>query len=187
MRFIPVVVQHRHVHLSEPDQRALFGSVNPTALSNLSHKGQVVYQDTISIIGERGTIDNVRVFGPCRDKTQVELSATDAYALGIYAPLRLSGDLQRAGTCTLKGPAGEITPTQCAIIPARHIHCNEVDAKRHGFSHGQVVRVSPVERRGEQIDQVTVRIHPTYQLSFHITSDEAASYWLSDADHVVII
>ena len=157
------------------------------AFINLEHRGQYINPVKVSVFGKNGSIDHVFVFGPERRDTQVELSATDAFALGIDAPVRLSGDLGSAGSCELVGPAGRILAKETVIIPARHLHCSPEDALRLGVSNHDFVSVSAVGRTKQIIDHVSVRIHPTFSLSFHINSDESAKYWLTDQDHITML
>ncbi len=182
---IPVVIQHRHVHLSPADQARLFGPravLKPVA--GVGHRGQVVYHETVAIAGKEGLFASVRVAGPCREKTQVELSAAEAAALGLAAPVRVSGDTARAASCGLSGPAGRIRSRACAIIPARHVHCGVRDARRLGLAQGDVVSLVVPGRPELLIPGVVVRVHPTFRLAFHLTDDEASAYWLSSGDAV---
>lgn len=185
---VPVHVQYRHVHLSAEDTQALFGSQKLSKLSELPHRGQFVSDETVTIVGQSGVqIERVRVLGPSRDATQVELSPTEAFALGVDVPVRLSGDLSRTTGCTLVGPEGSVVLKSGAIIPARHLHCGERDAARLNLSHHQLVTVTPVGRPDARIELVTVRIHPTFALQLHLTYDEASEFWLETGDHVVIV
>lgn len=184
---IPVVVQHRHVHLSAADQARLFGSgavLKPMA--DAGHRGQVVYRETVTIVGKHGTLEGVRVVGPCREETQLELSAADAAALGLEAPVRVSGDVARAAACGLSGPAGRIRSRACAIVPARHLHCSDADAQRLGLAHGDLVALGMPGRPELHLPDAVVRVHPTFRLAFHLTTDDAAAHWLHTGDAVVL-
>ncbi|MEK7615014.1 MAG: PduL/EutD family phosphate acyltransferase [Patescibacteria group bacterium] len=180
---IPVVVQYRHVHFSARDLEAVLGQTTPEVLQTLSHHGQVVYKQTVQIFGSDGFLDRVHVLGPAREHTQVEISPTDAATIGLHAPVRLSGDTDRAGTCRIKGPHGEIRAAMSVIVPARHLHLNEAVAKKLNLHHGQSVCLR-VSTTSLQIDHVTVRIHPSFVTEFHLTTDEAATYWLHTGDTV---
>lgn len=178
-----VVVQPRHVHLSAQDQEALFGADHKlTPLRSIGHLGQVVYQETVTIVGASGTIEQVRIIGPSRTHTQVEISEMDAAAAGIDAPVRLSGDCQFAGSCHLLGPAGECT-VENVIIPARHLHLPDRLAQQHGLRQHQRIRLVSAEP-SQTVREVVVRVHPTFGPELHITSDEAAVYWLETGDYV---
>lgn len=183
---IPVVVQHRHVHLSEQDQEQLFGKdADLASICSIGHRGQDVCDVTVSVAGNNGMIERVRVLGPCRAVTQVELPASDVFALGINAPVRVSGDLSRSGSCTLVGPEGEITLKSAVIIPARHLHCRPQDAKKLGIGHHDRIDLQ-IPDRGDIIEHVTVRVHPTFALEFHLSADEAAEHWIHSGDHVIV-
>lgn len=185
---IPVRVQYRHAHLSVQDTQALFGSQKLTKRSELPHRGQWACDETITVIGENGVqIERVRVLGPARDATQVELSPTEAFALGVDAPVRLSGDVSRTAACTLAGPAGSVVLKSGVVIPARHLHCSERDAARLGLTHHALISVAPVGRPDIRVDLVSVRVHPTFVLELHLTYDEACEFWLETGDRVVIV
>jgi putative phosphotransacetylase len=181
---IPVAVQLRHVHLSKEDLEALFGvGKELTPEKDCTQKGQVIYKETVSVIGTSGVFEIVRVLGPCRDKTQVELSLVDAYAIGIDAPVRLSGDLSRSASCRIKGPAGEIEAKACVIVPMRHLHLDPLTAKKLEVEHGDF---AVVKTKTQEIDQIVIRVHPSYQPSFHLMYDEAAEFWLTSSEHVTL-
>jgi putative phosphotransacetylase len=181
-----VVVQHRHVHLSAQDQQTLFGNTELTPLERLRQRGQIVYRETVTIVGKRGELENVHVIGPSRENTQAEISSSDAFALGIDPPLRVSGDVVRTAPCELKGPVGNVRVPVGLIIPARHIHCNPEDAQQLGVNHMDVVDVSVQGRSDSIIESVTVRVHPTFEPEFHLTEDEAAEYWIHSGDKIVL-
>ncbi len=185
---IPVQIQYRHVHLSVAHAEALFGSARLGKLAELGHRGQFACDETVTVVGPNGVeLERVRVLGPSRDETQVELSPTEAYALGLDAPVRLSGDLSRTAPCVLVGPSGRVELAVGAIIPARHLHMNERDAARLGLAHHQLVSVAPAGRPDARIDLVTVRVHPTFALAFHLTYDEAAEFWIQTGESVTIV
>ena len=148
----------------------------------LGQRGQVLYAETVSIDGKNCVMEHVRILGPSRSKTQVEISTTDAVALGIRAPLRQSGDLLRAGSCKIIGKNGSIRATSTVIVPARHLHCNEKIAKKLKLKNQDVVSLECVDRPNLKLNHVFVRVHPTFVLEFHLNEDEAAELWLSDND-----
>jgi propanediol utilization protein len=185
---IPVIVQKRHVHLSKEHKNELFGDdYEMTPLHDLGHEGQIVYRETVDVIGDEGEIEQVRVLGPCRDETQVELSPTDAFTLGLNVPMRASGDLSRAAICGLRGPDGEIERVSAAIVPIRHLHCSDEVAEKLDVKQHDVVDLAPVGREEATIDNVLVRVHPSFSLEFHLTTDEAAHFWLETGSAVHII
>lgn len=176
---IPIVVHHRHVHLSQKDMDALFGAAL-TPISDLGHLGQHVYQETVTVIGEHGMLEHVRVLGPAREATQLELSPVEAAALGVELPVRLSGELSSAATVTLRGPKGQVR-RKCAIIPLRHLHADPEDAARLGIANDDVVALA-LDRTGARVEHVLVRIAPGFALECHLTPDEAAALWASTGD-----
>lgn len=184
---IPVVVQYRHIHLSVADQAKLFGDaplLKPIA--GIGHAGQAVYRETITVIGPESQLEDVHVLGPCREETQLELSATDAFALGLKAPVRVSGDVSRAAACALVGPFGKIRSRACAIVPLRHLHCTPAEANRLGVRHRDAATLTVVGRPGVRIEHVAVRVHPSFRLGFHLSTDEAAAFWLETGDAVTV-
>ena len=181
--FFPLIIQHRHVHLSKPDLRQLFGDEKSLEIeSELEQKGQFLYKETVNVEGKTGVIESVRVLGPCRSKTQVELSVTDAFAIGLKAPTRQSGDTLRAASCKLIGPAGSVRAASSVIVPARHLHCSDRVAKKLHVKKHHVVTLRHAEKPDIVLTHVFVRVHPTFAPELHLTSDEAAHYWLHSGD-----
>ena len=183
---IPVVVQHRHVHLSQEDARILFGSQEGVSIREIDQRDQFVSNQQVSVHGPSGSFPEVSVLGPARSRTQVELSASDAFAIGVDAPLRLSGDLDRSATVILKTSLGEVQAKASTIIPIRHIHLPPVVAQSLGVSHQDVVAVSLKGREEFILNQVVVRVHPTFTPAFHLTKDEAAPGWIQTGDVVIL-
>ncbi len=180
---IPVVLQFRHVHLSAEDQKVLFGNEALEPERTLEHRGQYVARQRVQVIGPDGIFDRVCVLGPERASTQVELSASDAHSIGVKAPLRISGDLDRSASVTLKGPAGEVVAKMSTITPIRHLHLSSSAAEAKGVAQGDVVSVQAGAR---SINHVVVRIHPTFVPALHISADEAAELWLQSGDTIVL-
>jgi len=146
---IPVGVSNRHVHLSKDDFNILFG--NGAKLSNikdLSQPGQYACEEKVTLVGPKGVIENVRILGPIRNKTQVELSISDCIKLGVKAPIRDSGDLEDTASITLVGPQGSVTIKEGTIIAARHIHLHTNDAKKFSLKNGDRVSVRVPGLRG---------------------------------------
>lgn len=165
----------RHIHLTEDAVKVLYGeNATLTVKKELSQPGQfAAANDKITLVGPKGTLA-VSVLGPTRKANQVELSFTDARALGLKdVPVRESGDV--AGTPGLKmvGPAGEVDITEGVIIAKRHIHMTPEDAKAFGIEDKQIVKVKVTsEARTTIFDDVVCRVHPTYALAMHIDTDE---------------
>ena len=183
---IPVVVQHRHVHLSHEDAQMLFGSEGLVPIRAMDQRDQFVSRQQVCVCGPNGSFPEVSVLGPERSRTQVELSASDAFAIGVDAPLRLSGDLDRSATVLLKTPLGEVHAKVSTIIPIRHLHLSPSLAQSLGMAHQDIVSVSLKGREDSLFHQVVVRVHPTFSPAFHLTKDEAAPGWIQTGDFVIV-
>ncbi len=183
---IPVVVQHRHVHLCEHDAQILFGTDNLTSSRMIYQRDQYIFSRKVSRHGSKGSFEDVCVIGPVRDQTQVEISSSDACAIGLLAPLRVSGDLERSGTVLLKTDLGEIRAKSSTIIPMRHLHLPLSLAEELGLSHHDTVSLTLKEYPEIVFDHVVIRIHPAFLPAFHLTKDEAASEWIHTGDHVIL-
>ena len=171
---VPVAVSARHVHLSRAHVAALFGAgarLHPDFA--LRQPGNFAATERVTLEGPGGRIEGVRILGPERSRTQIEVSRTDAIHLGIEAPVRMSSDLDGTPQISLIGPAGAVT-TDGLIIAARHIHMNPADAHRWGLSDGEAVTVA-VRGTGRDIDfaGAVVRIQPGAFTEMHIDTDEA--------------
>lgn len=174
MSEIPISISARHIHLCEADLRTLFGpEASLTVRSPLSQPGQFAAEQTVDLIGPRKRIDRVRVLGPLRKRTQVEISRTDELALGIDAPIRASGDLDNTPGLVLEGPAGRLELESGVIQALRHIHMSPADAERLGVRDKDWVMVRVGGERGIIFDDVLVRVNPEYILDMHIDTDEA--------------
>ena len=171
---LPVAVSARHVHLCQADVETLFGQgATLTPEFDLRQPGNFASVETVRVEGPRGGFDHVRILGPVRPRTQVEVSRTDTFVLGVQAPVRLSGDLDGTPKVRLTGPAGTVE-TDGLIIAARHIHMNPADATRWGVADGQEVevRVSGTGR-GVSFARTIVRIQRDAFTEMHIDTDEA--------------
>jgi putative phosphotransacetylase len=193
---IPVGVSNRHFHLSQTDLEILFGpGYQLTKLRDISQKGQFAANETLTVVGPRGKIEKVRIVGPTRGKTQLEISRSDAVLLGTDPPVRYSGDLQGSAGVHLIGPRGELDLKDGVIIAQRHIHMTPTDAKNFGVKDRDRVVVAPVakmpspssEDRTVIFDNVLIRIHENFVLDFHIDIDEANAAGLKTGDKVRIL
>ncbi|MEZ4317851.1 MAG: acetate/propionate family kinase [Myxococcota bacterium] len=172
---IPVKVSARHVHLTQEHVEALFGAGHTlTERAPLGQPGQYICEERVTIVGPKREIERVGIIGPVRKASQVEISRTDEFALGIDAPVRLSGDHRNTPGITLRGPAGEITLTSGLICAWRHIHMTTADAERYGVKHGDHVQVElDTDGRDLIFKDVMVRVKDSYLLEMHIDTDEA--------------
>lgn len=180
---VPVGISNRHVHLSHEAVTRLFGAgYELTIRHELSQPGQFAAEETVTIVGPKGPIDNVRILGPARGHTQVEISRSDGFALGVHPPVRLSGDIKGTPGITIVGPEGRVQLDEGLIIAARHIHMTTADAERFGLADGQKVRVQAGNERSVIFENVIVRVRDDYALDFHIDFDEGNAALLNHGD-----
>lgn len=185
---VPVGVSGRHVHLSKKDLETLFGAgYQLTQCKALSQPGQYAAKETVTLCGPKGTMEGVRVLGPVRDKTQVELLASDTFKLGVKAPNRLSGELSGSAGITLVGPKGSVTIPEGVIVAQRHLHMSMADAKALDVRDGDVISVEIQGERGGLLANVKVRANDSSALDLHLDMDEANALGLSNGDKVKII
>lgn len=185
---IPVGLSNRHLHLSQKDLETLFGKeAKLTNLRNLSQPGQFAANETVTLVGSKGRIEGVRILGPVREATQVEVSRTDSYILGIKPPVRISGDIKGTSGVKIIGPRGEIDLREGAIVALRHIHMSGDEARGFGVKDSDIVKVKVPGERALIFDNVIIRSGPTHRLDFHIDIDEANAAGLSQGDFVEII
>lgn len=171
---IPVEVSGRHVHLSQEDMDALFGhGYIMTKKKDLSQPGQCQYQERVTLIGPKGVIEKAAILGPPRDKTQVEISKTDAIQLGINPPVRESGDLRKSADLFIASGKAVIKAKESVILAKRHIHMTPQDAIRFQVTDKQIVKVKLLTERPIVLEDVIVRISNRYNLNVHIDFDEA--------------
>ncbi|MEY4642021.1 MAG: hypothetical protein RLZZ227_2015, partial [Pseudomonadota bacterium] len=177
---IPVAMSARHVHLSQAAVEALFGPGHQLTLERaLSQPEGWAARETMELIGPRGAFTDVRVLGPPRAATQIEISHTDTFTLGIDAPLRDSGSLADTPQIRLRGPAGTLV-TDGLIVAARHIHLNSDDAQRWGLHNGDHVDVKlDAGARAAVLSNTRVRVSDTYHTEMHIDTDEANAAGIS--------
>ena len=164
----------RHIHVSQADLETLFGAgATLTNKKDLSQPGQFACFERVDIVGPKGKF-NVSILGPVRKQTQVEISLTDARAMGLTAPVRESGDLAGSAPCKVIGPKGEIDLTEGVIVAKRHIHFSPKDGEEFGVVDKQVVQVR-IDSDGRSLifDDVVCRVHPEFALAMHIDVDEA--------------
>lgn len=171
---IPMAVSARHCHLSQRDLEILFGTgYQLTKKADLSQPGQFAANETITIAGPRGSLEKVRILGPARNMTQVEVSRTDSIKLGLKPPLRESGNIEGSSPVTLIGPKGSLYKKEGLIIAQAHIHMAPEDAEAFGVENGEYVTVEAEGERPISIGNVLIRISPRYRLEMHIDTDEA--------------
>ncbi|WP_153144636.1 acetate/propionate family kinase [Dechloromonas sp. H13] len=170
---IPVEISAHHVHLAQADVEALFGPGHQlTPMHELSQPGQYACEEKVHLVGPKGRIANVRVLGPTRKETQVEIAMTEQFKLGVQPPIRQSGDLAGTPGLTLEGPAGSTQIERGVICAQRHIHMSPEDAMRFRVRDNYVVRVRIEGDRELIFGDVVVRVNPNFRLAMHIDTDE---------------
>jgi putative phosphotransacetylase len=186
---IPVGVSARHIHLSQADLEALFGYgavLHPA--KSLSQPGQFAAEEKLDLQGPRGMIPGVRVLGPVRPQTQVELSKTDAMKLGVDAPVRESGHIDNTPGLTLIGTKGQVELRKGVIVAMRHVHFSPSDARRLGVADKEEISVRADQGDRSLIFQHEVaRVSPSFRLDFHIDTDEANAAGLHTGDEVDLV
>lgn len=177
-----VSVSARHVHLSDEHVEALFGKGKTlTELRALYQDGYYAAEETVMVVGpRRRTLPNVRVLGPTRPQTQVELSYTDCISLGIDAPVRESGKLAGSPGCVLVGPAGTIQLDEGVIRAQRHVHMGPADAAYYGVKDKEMMRLRVVSPAPVIFEEVLVRVGEKIKLEVHLDTDESNA---CDIDH----
>src|SRR6187401_3140297 len=169
-----VEVSAHHIHLTQEHVEALFGKGHQlTKHADLSQPGQFACKEQLAIIGPKGRIERVRVLGPARKYTQVEIAMTGQFKLGLQPPIRESGDIEGSPGCRLEGPAGSVTLEKGVICALRHIHMAPADALRYGVKDKSDVRVRVPGDRELLFGDVRIRVDPNFALAMHIDTDEA--------------
>lgn len=185
---VPVGVSGRHVHVSEEALEQLFGTgYKLQNRRDLTQPGQFAAEETVTIVGPKRAIENVRILGPARSLTQVEVSRSDGFHLGVHPPVRLSGDVKGTPGITIVGPKGEIRIDEGLIVAARHIHMTPGDAARFGVHNGEKVRVQANTERPVTFEDVVIRVRDDFVLDFHIDTDEGNAAFLQTGDTVTVL
>lgn len=182
---IPVGVSNRHIHLAPEDVEKLFGAgYNLTPLRPLSQPGQFAATETVTLLGPKGLIKGVRILGPARGVSQVEISRSDGFSLGIHPPVRMSGSLEGTPGITLIGPAGCVVLEAGVIVAKSHVHMSDADARAFHVQEGDSLMLQSIGERTIIFPDVTVRVSPRYALDFHMDLDEANAASLKTGDQV---
>ena len=185
---ISVGISNRHIHLCQEDVEALFGSGYQLTIKKwLKQPGQYATAETVTIVGPKGSLANVRVLGPTREKSQLEISKTDSFALGVKAPINESGDLTHAGAVCVLGPKGMVTLKQNVIVAKRHIHMSPMDAAKFNVVNKQLVAIKTSGEREMIFMDTVIRVDDNFRLECHLDSDEANAASLKNGSKVTII
>jgi len=171
---IPIGVSNRHLHLAEADFKTLFPNEELKVMKWLKQPGEFAAEQVVSVIGEKGQIERVRILGPFRNETQLEISKTDARKIGVRAPIRMSGDLFDTPGVKLQTAAGVVTLKQGVIVAKRHIHVPRCIAKSLEVVQGEEVAVQvKTAERSLIFQDCVVRVSDDFALEMHIDIDEA--------------
>ena len=186
---VPVGVSNRHIHLSAADLETLFGTgYELTPIKDLSQPGQFACKETLTIVGPSlRPIENVRVLGPVRKASQVEISRTDSFTLKVKPPVRESGDIAGSAPVTIIGPKGVVTLKEGCIIANRHIHMSTDEGTAFGLVDGQYVDVEVSGERRTKFYDVQVRVHKDFRLEMHIDTDDANAAGVGNGAKVKIV
>ncbi|MGQ9780510.1 MAG: phosphate propanoyltransferase [Bacillota bacterium] len=185
---VPIGISARHVHLSQADLEKLFGpgyTLTPT--KPLSQPGQFACAETVEVHGPKGFFPRVRILGPVRKQTQVEIARSDAFVLGIDPPIRDSGDLEGTPGVRLVGPAGAVELAQGVIIAQRHLHLHTAEAEELGLKDKDLIRVRIEGVRALIFENVLVRVGPHYAMDLHLDTDEANAAGAKNGDWATIL
>lgn len=185
---IPVGVSNRHIHLKREDLDQLFGEgYQLTTAKELSQPGEFAATETVIVIGPKGQFPAVRILGPLRKFTQLEISRSDSYSLGVKAPLKASGNIKGTPGIKLIGPKGELEIEEGVIVAERHIHMTPEDSAKFDVKDGEYVSVKCEGERSLIFNQVLIRVKDSFALDMHIDTDEANAAGLRTGDHVEIV
>ncbi len=184
-----VNISARHVHISAEDFETLFGpGAELTVYRWLYQPGEFAAEQQVTVIGpRRRAIENVRILGPVREKTQLEISFTDAVALGVEVPVRPSGRAVGSPGVVILGPKGVLELSEGVIRAERHVHMSPADAETYGFKHGQYVRLRVESDCATTFERVLCRVDPKFLLEIHLDTDEGNACNLVSATGVELL
>ena len=186
---IPIGVSNRHIHLSKSNLETLFGEgYELTPMKDLSQPGQYACKEVLTIIGpSMRPIENVRVLGPVRGASQVEISATDSYVLKVKPPVRESGNIKGSAPIRIVGPKGIVELSEGCIIANRHIHMSPSDAEVFGVRDGDYVDIDANGKRRTRWFDVQVRVHKDFRLEMHVDTDDANAAGIGNGFIVTVV
>ncbi len=166
-------ISARHLHISQADLETLFGKgYELTVMKDLGQPGQYASNERVDVIGPKGSFPGMRILGPVRSATQIEVAPSEARKLGVNAPLRESGDLKGSAPIKLVGPKGEVELSEGTIVAARHVHLTPETASQHGIKDKDLLKMKIEGMRGLVFENVIARVSPSYADEIHIDVDE---------------
>ncbi|HLS07083.1 MAG TPA: phosphate propanoyltransferase [Bacillota bacterium] len=185
---IPVGVSNRHVHLSEEHVEQLFGKgYELQKFRDLTQPGQYAAIETVTILGPKGFINNVRVLGPIREETQVEISKTDGFTLGVHPPVRLSGSIDNTPGLTLIGPEGYVVIDKGTIVAKNHVHMSPDEAKQFSVDDHDTLMLKTLTDRPMILPEVIVRVNDQFKLDCHLDLDEGNAANVRTGDELAVV
>ena len=185
---IPIWISNRHVHLSPVDVEKLFGKwYQLTKFKDITQPGQFACNETVTLLGPKGKMENVRVVWPTRKESQIEIMLGDNFVLGTNAPVRVSGEFNDGESISILWPAGECYVSKGMIASQRHLHCTIAEAESIWLKNGDMIKIKIPGPRGLIFEQVAVRARDDYALDFHIDIEEANSAWVKPGDRGEIV
>jgi len=185
---VNIGVSNRHIHLSQADLETLFGEGHQLKKKrDLSQPGQYAAEETLDVIGPKGRIDHVRILGPVRKETQVEISVSDSVKLGIEPPVRDSGDIESTPGITLVGPLSKLGLEKGVIIAKRHLHLDPATAEEMGLKDKDVITAYLKTERPIRLEAIGVRVSEQYATDLHIDMDEANAALAKNGDKAILI
>ena len=189
MKKIPLGISGRHVHVTQAHLETLFGKgYELTEFKPLSQPGQYAANEKVDVVSPKGNvIKGVRILGPVRPASQVEISRSDALRGGFIAPVRSSGDVKGSGPCTLVGPEGSVELEEGVIIADRHIHFSLEDAEAYGVSNGDIVSILVAGEKPGLLGNVLCRVSKSYALDCHLDTDDGSAFMLNTGDLATLV
>ncbi len=186
---VPVGVSNRHIHLTKEHVETLFGAgYELTPLKDLSQPGQYACKEVLTLVGPSlRPIENVRVLGPVRKNSQVEISATDSFVLKVKPPVRESGKIEGSAGIRIIGPKGVVELKEGCIIANRHIHMSPADAEKFGVKDCDTVTVDVDGKRRTRWYDVQVRVHKDFRLEMHVDTDDANAAGIGNGFKVKVV
>jgi putative phosphotransacetylase len=187
-KLVPIAMSNRHIHLSQKDLDQLFGpNYELTKMKDLSQPGQFACEEKVDVTGPKGTLKGVRILGPTRSHTQLEISVADSFVLGVKPPVRDSGDIIDSPGVQIVGPLGAMDIPQGAIVASRHIHMHTNDAQNFGLKDKDEVQVKVDGKRGLIFSNVLVRVSDSFALEMHVDVEEGNAAGVSNGQLVEIL
>ncbi len=180
---VPVALSNRHIHVSQADLDVLYGKGHELSnVKDLSQPGQYACDEKVDIVGPKNTIKGVRILGPVRPVTQLEISMFDARALGVEGVVRASGNVAGTPGAIIVGPKGQVEIKEGVIVAARHLHMHTDDAPKYGLKDRDVIKVRVGDERALVFENVVVRVHPEFALDLHIDIEEGNAAGVNNGD-----